>query len=227
MQTETDHVEVELELVARTDEDQHSLFFFNPDGIVIRDELTLEQWQSGLVYFREAHRQNKVYLAQYLSYGKLKYGKDAALSSCQQMELPFPLVKDALLIADIPASIRRPGLSNDHYIVLAKSGLSEKQQSKWAATADVQKLTPSTLRDSIKAGEVVSSPSAGQESKGLYSPHGIRGHFDIWLRRVEGLNGILNRGVDAIEEIINEFSAIAKLHDDLVSWQNREGAKDK
>ena len=51
---------------------------------------------------------------------------------------------------------------------------------------------------------------------GLITIHGIRAQFDVWIRRVGGLEGIMKMKPDFRQEIIGEILPIARLCRDLV-----------
>jgi hypothetical protein len=51
---------------------------------------------------------------------------------------------------------------------------------------------------------------------GVITIHGIRGLFDVWIRRVGGLEGILKMEPEIRQEIIGEILPIARLCRDLV-----------
>ena len=51
---------------------------------------------------------------------------------------------------------------------------------------------------------------------GVITIHGIRAEFDVWIRRVGGLEGILKMKPELREEIIGEILPIAKLSRDLI-----------
>ena len=83
-------------------------------------------------------------------------------------------------------------------------------------------LSPA-LRDWIerKRGEVTRKRDCGQSvlpksgkalTHGIVTIQGIRMEFDIWLRRVGGLDGILKMDRQSRHEIVGETRAIAQLY---------------
>lgn len=87
------------------------------------------------------------------------------------------------------------------------------------------RLTPE-LRDWIerKRGEVTRRRVCGQSvvpksgkalTHGIIAIHGIRMEFDIWLRRVGGLEGILKMNRQSRDDVVGEIRAIADLYSRL------------
>jgi len=50
---------------------------------------------------------------------------------------------------------------------------------------------------------------------GVLTIHGMRQDFDIWKRRVGGLNGILKMDRECQQDILVELQAFARLHHDI------------
>ena len=50
---------------------------------------------------------------------------------------------------------------------------------------------------------------------GVITIHGIRQSFDIWKRRVGGLNGILKMDPERQQDILVELQALARLYHDI------------
>ncbi len=52
-------------------------------------------------------------------------------------------------------------------------------------------------------------------TSGLITIQGIRQSFDVWKRRVGGLNGILKMDRECQQDILVELQAFARLHQDI------------
>jgi hypothetical protein len=87
-------------------------------------------------------------------------------------------------------------------------------------------LTPELLdwveqkRRQVQRRKKAPAPERRKMNTGVITLQGIRAQFDVWLRRVGGLNGILKMGPEHINDILFEIEAIAKLH-----WQIIEALK--
>ena len=57
-------------------------------------------------------------------------------------------------------------------------------------------------------GEIVDKAAAKALNHGLITIHGIRQQFDLWLKKMGGIEGVLKRDQDAIEEIMGEIDEI-------------------
>lgn len=186
--------------------------------ITIPDDLTREQWFSGLRLLKRTQEKYKEILAAYIGYGQAKFGKDAVDDSLHQLEFDWPTVQQAMDINTIPLTIRQPSLNGDHYIVLARSELkNEKERGKWARIANDQNLTPSQLKTSIQEGEVVTTAVAKQRQHGVITIDGVRQEFEIWLNRMGGQEGILKLDPDTVRDIIKDIKPMSQLYSDLSS----------
>lgn len=189
------------------------------DYIKIPEDLEYEEWERGLFAFTWAKARLDLAFPRYLAYGQLKFGKEKAYSGLEQLEFPLPMVNEAMRINSIPDDIRQPGLTASHYIALARAGLTKKEQAKWARIASEQALSPSVLKQSIEAGEVITPEMSQQQSHGLYSAHGLRGEFDIWWnKRINGIEGIKKMPVEGVMEIADELSAIADAYNEVMEY---------
>lgn len=192
------------------------------NGCRIDDNLTFEEWQSGLKTFKGIQNRLKLGLADYVQWGRVKWGDKAVEDSIAQLEFDLPTVKCVQQINGVPEPIRKLGLTPDHLVVLARADCTPKQREKWAKTAKEQNLTPTQLKHSIPAGEVVDPNVARDRNSGILSPHGIRHEFDIWLRRMNGFKGIVKHGEKVAKEICEEFVPIAELVDQLRDWIKKQ-----
>jgi len=184
-------------------------------GVELDDALSFDDYREGLRALKDLHSRSKLVLADYVRQGKIKYGDIAVDTAMGQLEFDLPTVKAIVNINSVPASLREHNLEADHYVVLAKAALTPQQREKWAKTAADQNLTASTLKASINAGEVQTPAQAKSKNHGIASAHGIRAEFEIWLRRVGGVKGILKMGEGYPREIIRELEPIWYLVNEL------------
>jgi hypothetical protein len=195
----------------------HTKFRLTASGIDIDQDITFEQWHEGLGLFKWMQSKMKIGFSDYVSFGRIKFGKERTEESLAQLEFDMPTVKAALEIGTVPLELRKPGLEAEHFVVLARSQLSAKQQVKWAETASLQKLSPNQLKHSIDAGEVVTTTVARSRQTGTISLKGIRQEFDIWLRRMDGIEGIRRASIEVQEDLLSDLQAFHELYMALVS----------
>jgi len=209
-----EQTELQLAIIDPGRETTEAAFRLTKTGIVIRDDLTEEEWKDGLKLFYWAQHSLKLGFSQYISFGKAKgYKVNDALA---QLEFDMPTVKIALDLATVPIEMQHENLTAEHYLVLARADdLSKPKKMKWAKIASEQNLTPPQLKASIAAGEVVSTATARQQSHGIIGIHGISQEFDIWFRRVGELDGIMKMDKEHQDEILGEIEPIAKLYDQI------------
>jgi hypothetical protein len=121
----------------------------------------------------------------------------------------MPVVRQAIAISSVPTELRELGLDADQLVELSKAE-GRDEQIKWGRIASEQGLNATQLRFSIAEGEVVDRAAAKQLNTGVVTPHGLRQSFDVWLRRMGGLEGIRKLDLDIQEEIAEELSAIVE-----------------
>lgn len=188
---------------------------FTDTGIVIDNAMTFDQWKEGLRLFKWMTAKLTVGLADYIDWGKVRFGAACITEALEQMEFSLPDVKSAIAISSVPLAIRRPGLTSEHYSVLAKAPATANL-TQWADTAVREELSPSQLKASIVAGEVVTPSVAKAQLHGLITFHGIRGQFDMLLNRLGGIAGVRKMDPEAIKEILGELAPIAELYQALL-----------
>lgn len=207
--------ELQLALVTREGTPRPA-FTLTKTGIIIRDDLEEDEWKEGLKLFFWAQHSLKLGFSQYISYGKAKKFKvDEALA---QLEFDMPTVKVALDLATVPLEMQFENLTAEHYLVLARADdQSKPKKMKWAKIASDQNLSPSQLKASIAAGEVVSTSTTRQQTHGIINIHGIRQEFEIWLRRVGGVEGILKMDKEHVAEIVGEMDLMIEVYNQIKS----------
>lgn len=179
--------------------------------IEFSDDVSYEQWLEVLATAKTLRDKAAVAVACCMSYGKKRWGEVKVNEGLEQLEFEATLVKSAIAINSIPKALLHENLDEDHYVELAKANLTPAQAKKWAKIAADQRLTASQLRASIKEGEVVDREATKALQHGLITIQGIRQEFDIWARRVGGIDGIKKMDMDNQVEIMEELSAICDL----------------
>lgn len=188
-------------------------------GVEFADDMSYEQWCEILRLAKIMRKKAAIAVADCIGWGIAKWGRKKVDEALEQLELEATLVKSSYMIASIPTELRFDNLEPDHYVELAKSGIPKPQKVRWARIASEQRLTPSQLRFSIIEGEVVDRAAAKAMQTGVLTIQGVRQSFDVWLRRVGGIEGVIKMESDHKIEIMEELDAICEfgmqLHDHL------------
>lgn len=182
-------------------------------GVVLKDDMTHEEWHEGLKIFKWAKLRLDLGFAGYLKFGEVKFGKEMVGSSLGQLEFDLGDVTTAMYVNTVPDKIRKDNLSAGHYVVLARAGITPKQMEKWSDIASEQSLSPSQLKASIQHGEVIDPSVVKQQTHGILTIHGISQEFDVWMRRVGGKEGIAKMSEEARDEIAGELEKFAELYE--------------
>jgi hypothetical protein len=189
----------------------------------LAEDISYEQWREILKFIQSTRKKAAVYIADCIAFGVSKWGRKKVDEALEQLELEATLVKTAIAITTIPLELRFDNLDGEHYMELAKSGIPKAQKIRWARIASEQSLTPSQLRFSILEGEVVDRAAAKAMQTGVLTIQGVRQSFDVWARRVGGIEGVKAMELDHQVEIMEELDAIVEfgmmLHDHLQEIQ--------
>lgn len=212
MPTETNPNQLELVISDNTQENLGFKITADLQPLVIIDgEMSLDKFRIGLKALKQVKGQIRMAEAAYINWGIVKFGKEIVETELSQLEFDLQDVKSIIAIGTIPPDIYQPHLNADHYIVLARAELTDKQRAKWAKKASDQRLSPAQLKASIRMGEVVSGTQT-EKTHGLVSLVGIRQDFDIWYRRVKGVAGIKRMEFDAQKEVISDLKPFHELY---------------
>ncbi len=184
-------------------------------SVIFPEDLTFDQWKEGLRAVRTIRKKAAIAVADFLSHGAKKWGAKAVDEALEQLELEATLVKTATAINSVPRALRFEHLEGEHYVELAKADLPRAGKIRWARIASEQRLTPAQLRFSMIEGEVVDQATARGQQTGIYTVQGIRQSFDVWHRRVGGIEGVKAMDVDHQVEIFEEIEAIWHFADQL------------
>jgi hypothetical protein len=195
--------------------------------VTFADDLSYEQWREILRTARTIRRKAAIVVADCISIGIKKWGRKKVDEALEQLELEVTLVKTAVAINSVPHELRLENLDAEHYIELSRAQLPKAKAIRWARIASEQRLTPSQLRLSIVEGEVVDRSAAKMLQTGVITIHGIRQSFDVWYRRVGGINGVKAMELDHQIEIAEELDTIMEfgytLHEHLDAVQKATG----
>jgi hypothetical protein len=196
-------------------------------GVDFSPDVSFEQWREVLRLAKTIKRKAAVMVADCIAFGVPKWGATKVDEALEQLEFEATLVKAAIAINSVPRTLRFDNLEPDHYVELSKAKLDKKAATRWARIASEQRLTPTQLRFSIAEGEVVDRTVAKQQSTGIYTIHGIRQEFDVWARRVGGLEGVKAMDADHQIEIMEELAAICEfgfaLNNHIAMMQEQTG----
>lgn len=216
--------EIELQIVSG---ETSGLFKLNTTtgGVEFSPDVSYDQWREVLRVAKTIKRKAAIMVADCIGFGVPKWGADKVDQALEQLEFEATMVKAAIAINSVPKTLRFDNLEGEHYVELSKAKLDKKAAQRWARIASEQSLTPTQLRFSIAEGEVVDRTVAKQQSTGIYTIHGIRQEFDVWARRVGGLEGVKAMDLDHQTEIMEELAAICdfglELNNHIATLQDR------
>lgn len=179
-------------------------------SVEFSEDISFEQWREVLRLAKTIKRKAAIIVADCIIFGTPKWGSKAVDDALEQLEFESILVKSAVAVTCIPSNVRYPHLDPDHYSVLSKSKLPKKEMIKWAKIASEQRLSPSQLSISMVQGEVVDPSTTKHLNTGVTTVHGIRQDFDVWVRRVGGIDGVRSMNSEMQGEILEELSAIVE-----------------
>lgn len=202
----TEELRVELSVVCGA---ESGLFTITETGLEISEDISFDQFKQILRVLKLAKYKSTIWLADAIAFGNRIFGTAVVEDALEQLEFDMPVVRAAITVGSIPEELRYANLDSDHYVVLAGAE-DPKEQIKWARIASEKHLNPSQLKFSMAEGEIVDRAAARQLNTGVITPHGIRQSFDVWLRRMGGLEGIKKLELDMQEEIVEELSAIVE-----------------
>lgn len=204
------------------------IFKATDTGLQFAEDTSFEQWRYVLKHVQTTRKKAAIYIADCIAFGLAKWGRKKVDETLEQFELEAALVKAAIAINTIPLELRFSNLDGDHYVELAKSGIPKAQKVRWARIASEQGLTASQLRFSIIEGEVVDRAAAKAMQTGVLTIQGVRQSFDVWARRVGGIDGVKAMELDHQVEIMEELDAICEfgmtLHEHLQAQESKTQA---
>lgn len=218
METNNSNHHIELQIVAG---ETSGIFKIDPrtGSIEFAPDISHAQWLDVLRLAKTLNKKSAVAVADCIAFGTKAWSRKTVDFDLEQLELEATLVKTAIAVNSIPREMRFENLYGDHYVELAKADLPKAKKLWWARVASEQRLTAVQLRFSIIEGEVVDRSVTKILHTGVYTVQGVRQSFDVWLRRVGGLEGVKAMEPDHQIEIMEELDAICEfgmqLHEHL------------
>jgi len=176
--------------------------------VEFNDDVSYEQWKEVLLLARTIRRKAAITVADCMLFGIRKWGRKKVDEALEQLELEVTLVKTAVAVNSVPYELRMENLDAEHYIELSRAQLTKAKAIRWARITSEQRLTPAQLRLSIIEGEVVDRAATKMLQTGVITIHGIRQSFDVWYRRVGGINGVKAMEIEHQVEIAEELDSI-------------------
>jgi hypothetical protein len=188
-------------------------------GITVHADMSFDQWKSGLKIFGWMKKKLALGLSDYIQWGRMKFGGDRVREALEQLQFDLPSVKEAVSIQGIPAEMRRPGFTSEHYLVLSKASkkVDPDKLKEFADAAVREEMSPTQLKTSIEVGSSVSPALARQMNHGIVTIQGIRGGFDIWVRRIGGVDGIMKLSPEDQQVILGELTPIVEFGRNLLA----------
>lgn len=174
------------------------------------DDISFDQLFRLMKGLRAIGKKYKIYLADCWHFGCSKFGRDKMGAALEQLEFDMSDAKVAIAIDSVPSSLRLEGLEAEHYFELSKFPDDKKFQLKWARIASEKGLTATQLRFSMNENEIVDKAATRMLNTGVVTVHGIRQSFDLWARKVGGVEGVLQMDSDHRGEIMDELRAIVE-----------------
>lgn len=190
---------------------ESGLVTVSPDGkhLVISEDISYDQYCVVMKFLWKGYQHIKLWIADGIGFGGRVFGTAQVNSLLEQLEFDMPVVRAAIAIGTLPKEIRDLDLNADQLVELSKAETPD-ELIKWGKIASEQGLNATQLRFSMAEGEVVDRALAKQLNSGVVTPHGIRQSFDMWLRRMGGIDGIQKLEQDIQSEIADELSAIVE-----------------
>jgi hypothetical protein len=174
-------------------------------GWKLPNHLTFEQWMEAGKYLTRAADAIDFARADFIEFGRNKFGDERVKEALQQLEFPAPDFKKAQLLAGI--TLRDSALSPEHHFILAKAdpgtdrptpehwgkmSPTEKSEwennwrTQWAELAKLEKLTAADLQESINRHTVTRiEKNTGDGNAGVSTWNGLVVQFGLMKRAVK------------------------------------------
>lgn len=179
-------------------------------GITFLGDLSFDQCVSLLAGLKHVQGAFHICLADVLAYMRQRFSDEAVENALVQLEFEMSDVAQATAIAAVPRQLRAPGLTSEHYFVVARADLTVDQQKRWLRVASEKRLTGLELKRSIERGEVVKERSGNSQS-GIVTIQGIRYWFERWAAKMGGEEQILHWEADFRRKWLEEVKPIIEL----------------
>lgn len=184
-----------------------------PHGLVLRQELTQEQWLNTLQRLRVVKTAYHNVLADLIAHGRTRFGDTFVNESIEQLEFAFDDINHAENIAHVPLRLREAfALTSEHYYVLGlKFPADHTSQELWAQRARDHKLNPHLLKRSIEQGRILTDDTLRQltgHNSGMPVLQGLALPFNRWLNNVGGLTIVKEWDIESRTEVLREISPL-------------------
>lgn len=194
----------------------HGFLSITNRGVVVRGELTWEEWRLALLLLLWIRNQFHTAACDLIGHGRRQYGDVLVDESLGQMQFPLNDAKRAEAIGKVPVGARPDGIAPEYLYVTGAAGLPPEKAREWLQTACDEKLSALELKRSIEVGHVqrTSDTPAGKGSNaGIVTIENIRMLFVQWRR--ENGERILNGPIETQQRLLDEMQPLVELIDQL------------
>jgi hypothetical protein len=166
---------------------------FSRGALVFTRTPIQEEWEQIGRYVHAARGSSLRWMADWRMEGRRQFGDEIVESAEKALQLEFKDLRAAEALEALEGA-RSEMLSDEHHLALSKSldGLGkareewQEQAQKWLRIAEEEGLSPSEIKKSIKAGEIVreeTKPAAGSTGTGVLTLESIHMDFLRWRSR--------------------------------------------
>jgi hypothetical protein len=172
---------------------------FSRGALVFTRTPIQEEWEQIGRYVHAARGSSLRWMADWRMEGRRQFGDEIVESAEKSLQMEFKDLRAAEALEALEGA-RSEALSDEHHLALSKSlsddGLSRARQEwqdtaqRWLRIAEEEGLSPSELKKSIKAGEIVREEStqggtASAGTTGILTLEAIHMDFLRWVKRAE------------------------------------------
>lgn len=198
------------------------LVCFSRSGLVFNRRPTFEEWFQLGRYLSAARRHSIRWMADWRLSGRREFGDERVAEAESQLELDFKDLKAAAALEALECRV--PSLTDEHHFVVSKAKLaSDEDRQQWLERAEREDLSPSELRESIKAGEVVrAAPKDGSflnadaTVAGVVTIEGTTQKFLLWEREVRAKGFPEKWDTTRLAKVLNLLNPVGNMIADLV-----------
>lgn len=169
---------------------------FSRGALVFTRPPTQEEWEQIGRYVHAARGSSLRWMADWRMEGRKQFGDEIVESAEKSLQMEFKDLRAAEALEALEGA-RSEALSDEHHLALSKSlpddGLSKARKEwqetaqRWLKIAEEEGLSPSELKKSIKAGEIVrdekAATPANAGSVGVLTLENIHMDFLRWMSR--------------------------------------------
>ncbi|MEM6884055.1 MAG: hypothetical protein AAF571_03420 [Verrucomicrobiota bacterium] len=184
-------------------EAKNNKWTLTPAGLEFAADATKEDWDEAGRWLKFVESKFLFLLGDWVSYGLDRFGKDAISDQLDLFE--FQQVRQALQLGLFETEQRYPSLSADHHLVVRS--LDEDGRKRWLDLAVEENMTARQLAAALKEA----SGGTRNKFKGIASPSGVRGNFDLWMKGVGDRQTVLEMPEMERVAIYEELKPVAEL----------------